>query len=186
MKTSTKWLAVGLVAGSAAGALLHYKLKNFIPEGIKPVKDFVPDNFLGTWHEIARFDYRFEKNLHLVTAKYSLNADGSLKVKNRGYNVKTNQWKEANGIAKFTGDTGTASLKVSFFGPFYSGYNVIAITPDYRHALICGESREYLWILSRDKEMPDFVIKPFLEYAESLGFDTEALTWPRQDLDAHF
>lgn len=175
-----------MLAGSAAGVLLHYKTKKFIPDGVKPIQDFVPERFLGTWHEIARMDYRFERNLHLVTAKYSMNPDGSIKVKNRGFNLETNQWKEANGTAKFTGEPDTAAMKVSFFGPFYSGYNVIGITPDYRHSMICGESRDYLWLLSRDKQMPDFVIKPFLEHAESLGFNTASLLWPRQDLDAHF
>ena len=45
-------------------------------------------------------------------------------------------------------------LKVSFFGPFYSGYNVIAIDDEYRYALIAGESLKYLWILSRDTSIP--------------------------------
>jgi apolipoprotein D and lipocalin family protein len=31
------------------------------------------------------------------------------------------------GKAKFVGDDNIAMLKVSFFGPFYAGYNVIAI-----------------------------------------------------------
>lgn len=42
-------------------------------------------------------------------------------------------------------------LKGSFFGPFYSGYNVIAIDPDYKYALVAGESLKYMWILSREK-----------------------------------
>ncbi|MEJ6491334.1 MAG: hypothetical protein QNL60_02595 [Flavobacteriales bacterium] len=34
------------------------------------------------------------------------------------------------GKAKFLNDPNIANLKVSFFGPFYAGYNVIAIDPD--------------------------------------------------------
>ncbi len=43
----------------------------------------------------------------------------------------------------------TAALKVSFFGPFYGGYNVIRLDDDYQYALVSGPNRDYLWILSR-------------------------------------
>ncbi|VTR51204.1 Outer membrane lipoprotein blc precursor [Serratia fonticola] len=33
--------------------------------------------------------------------------------------------------------------------PFYGGYNVIELDPEYRYALVCGPNRDYLWILSR-------------------------------------
>ena len=42
-----------------------------------------------------------------------------------------------------------AALKVSFFGPFYGGYNVIRPDDDYQYALVSGPNRDYLWILSR-------------------------------------
>jgi apolipoprotein D and lipocalin family protein len=35
----------------------------------------------------------------------------------------------------------TAALKVSFFGPFYGGYNVIALDREYRHAGLRAGSR---------------------------------------------
>jgi apolipoprotein D and lipocalin family protein len=38
---------------------------------------------------------------------------------------------------------------VSFFGPFYGGYNVIRLDDDYQYALVSGPNRDYLWILSR-------------------------------------
>ena len=62
-----------------------------------------------------------------VTANYSPREDGGLKVINRGYNVKKQRWQESVGKAYFTGEPTRASLKVSFFGPFYGGYNVITL-----------------------------------------------------------
>lgn len=35
---------------------------------------------------IARLDYRFEKNMNNVTAEYSVNEEGGIKVVNKGYN----------------------------------------------------------------------------------------------------
>ena len=46
-------------------------------------------------------------------------------------------------------------LKVSFFGPFYAGYNVIAIDNEYKYALVAGQSLKYLWILSRETNIPE-------------------------------
>jgi apolipoprotein D and lipocalin family protein len=66
-------------------------------------------------------------------------------------------------------------LKVSFFGPFYGAYNIIALDPDYKYALITGSSTKYLWILSREKTIPDDVKQNYLAAAESLGYDTRKL-----------
>jgi len=32
-----------------------------LPEGITPVKDFNLSRYLGSWHEVARLDHRFER-----------------------------------------------------------------------------------------------------------------------------
>ena len=102
--------------------------------------------YLGTWYEIARFDFRFEKNMNNVSAQYSLNEKGNVAVLNSGYNYKKEEWKKANGVAKFRGEKDVAELKVSFFGPFYSGYNVVALDENYQYALVAGKNLDYLWI----------------------------------------
>ena len=123
-----------------------------IPEGAVAVKPFDKGKYLGKWYEIARLDFKYERNMDNTTAEYSLNDNGTIKVDNRGYNYKKGKWQQAIGKAKFVGDENVAMLEVSFFGPFYSGYNVIAIDKDYKYALIAGASLKYLWILSRDRK----------------------------------
>ncbi|MBS4016405.1 MAG: lipocalin family protein [Candidatus Latescibacteria bacterium] len=151
---------------------------NTIPKGITAVKPFEKADYLGKWYEIARFDFRFERNLNNVTAHYSLNKDGkTIKVVNRGYDYTTNKWKEVTGKAKFVKDDTTAMLKVSFFGPFYAGYNVLAIDSKYRYALVSGSSLEYLWIFSRETSIPENIKQDYLAYAEKLGFNTANLIW---------
>lgn len=126
-------------------------------------------------------DFRFEKNLKNTIADYSFNSDGSIKVVNRGYNYKSSKWKQSIGKAKFVGDKDEAKLKVSFFGSFYSGYNVIALDPDYKYAVIAGKDLNYLWLLSREKTMPENVKKDYLQQAKALGYDTSKLVWVEQD-----
>ncbi len=152
-----------------------------IPNGASAVTPFEKEKYLGTWYEIARFDFRFERDLNNTTANYSLNTDGSIKVVNRGYNYKTREWKQATGKAKFAGNSNVARLKVSFFGPFYAGYNVIALDKEYKYALVAGNNLKYLWILSREPEIPDNVKQDYLKIAENLGYKTSSLIWVEHD-----
>ncbi len=152
-----------------------------IPKGVTAVEPFYVERYLGKWYEIARLDFSFEKDLNNVTAEYTLNPDSSIKVVNRGYNYKTQEWKESEGKAKFAEDPDEGMLEVSFFGPFYSGYNVIAIDKDYTYALVAGKNRDYLWILSREKTIPQPIRQQYLDKAEQLGFPVDELIWTHHD-----
>lgn len=138
--------------------------------------------YLGTWYEIARLDHSFERGLEQVSANYSMQDDGSIKVVNRGFNTENKEWKEAIGKAKFVDaanadGTRTGRLKVSFFGPFYGAYNIIALEkPNYNYALISG-GQEYLWILSRTPQMDETVKQELVGKAKSLGYATDKLIY---------
>jgi len=152
-----------------------------IPKGITAIHQFNKDKYLGKWYEIARLDFKFERNLNNTTAEYSINSNGTIKVVNKGYNTKTNKWKSATGKAKFLGNENVAMLKVSFFGPFYSGYNVIAIDKDYKYAVIAGKNLKYLWFLSRETTLPEEVKMNYLGLARSFGYKTDDLVWVNHD-----
>ena len=95
-----------------------------IPNGVRSVESFDANRYMGTWYEIARLDNSFEKGLCRVEAQYSLNADGTIKVLNRGYSKERGAWSSAEGRARLIpGETGR--LKVCFFWPFYGAYNII-------------------------------------------------------------
>lgn len=166
-----------------AGILLYALRPIRIPFYAQPLKDFDIKKYAGEWFEIARLDFKFEKDLKNVTANYLLNDDGSIRVINRGFNAKKQIWQEARGKAKFNGPSDRSALKVSFFGPFYSGYNVVMMSPQYKHALVFGETKDYLWILSRNKTISVPAKKKFLEKALEAGYNIEKLIWTIQDID---
>lgn len=151
-----------------------------VPEGITAVTAFDATRYAGKWFEIARLDHSFERGLDNVSARYTLQLDGSVQVINRGFSREKNAWKEAEGIAKFTGDPRTASLKVSFFGPFYGGYHVVALDPAYRWAMVVGADRSYVWILARDKQLPADIRAQLLAKAQALGIAVDQLVWVDQ------
>jgi apolipoprotein D and lipocalin family protein len=152
-----------------------------IPKGIKAMDAFDKTKYLGKWYEIARLDFKFERNLDNTTAAYSVNTNGSIKVVNKGFNTKKNKWESVTGKAKFVNDENVAMLKVSFFGPFYAGYNVIAIDQDYKYALVAGKNLKYLWMLSRETSIPEEIKKNYLELAKSFGFNINELIWVKHN-----
>lgn len=152
-----------------------------IPEKAQAVDNFEVERYLGTWYEIARFDFYFERDLDNTTAQYSLNEDGNVKVVNRGFHVQDNEWQQAEGVAKFRGDKKIAELEVSFFGPIYSGYNVIALDPEYQYALVAGKNLDYLWILSREKTIPETIKQQYLALAQEVGYDISRFIWVNHD-----
>jgi apolipoprotein D and lipocalin family protein len=154
-----------------------------IPKGAKTISPFEKERYLGLWYEIARKDFKFERNLNNTTAEYSLNEDCSIRVKNQGYNTVKKEWTQAIGKAKFVGDENKAQLKVSFFGPFYSGYNVIALDEEYCYALVAGKNLDLLWILSREKTIPVDIKDKYIQIAKEIGYDTSDLIWEDYDRD---
>jgi len=152
-----------------------------IPEKAKAIENFNVNRYLGVWYEIARTDNKFERNMDNVVAKYSLKTSDELVVFNSGYNYENKKWKSITGSAKFRGDKNIAALKVTFFKPFYGGYNVIAIDENYKYALVAGNNLDYLWLLSKEKSMPENIKQQYLKLAAEVGYDTSKLIWVNQD-----
>ncbi len=147
-----------------------------IPRGVTVVDNFSLDRFLGIWYEVARIDNSFEKDLGQVSASYTAAGDGSVTVLNKGYDAKKRELQTIEGRGVFVGDIHKGALKVSFFGPFYASYNIIALDKTgYRWAMVCGRDKAYFWILSREPEMDPRLLKELVVHAKLLGFDTDRL-----------
>jgi apolipoprotein D and lipocalin family protein len=153
-----------------------------LPKGLKPVEEFDVNRYLGTWYEIARLEQNFEKGLDNISAHYSLAEDGGLVVVNQGRNQETGEWKKAEGKAYFIDQPTVGRLKVSFFGPFYGSYNIIALdNENYQYSMVTGQNRSYLWILARTKTLPKATLDALIKKAEKMGFATDELIMVKQD-----
>ena len=173
-----------LLASLGAAAVLAGCASMQPPQGIAAVSPFDLARYEGRWYELARLDHSFERGMMDVSATYQRQSDGSVRVVNRGFDVAKNQWRQAVGKALFTGDANTASLKVSFFGPFYGGYHVVALDQQgYRWAMVVGPDRDYLWILARDRQLAPDVRQQLLRQARESGFDVASLIWVEQTRD---
>ena len=156
-----------------------------IPDNVSPVSGFDVDRYLGTWYEIARLDHSFERGLEQVTAEYSLRNDGGIQVVNQGYDSIKQRWQRAEGKAYSIGDRDIGRLKVSFFGPFYGGYNIIDLDQKaYQYALVSGPNTSYLWILARQPDLDAAIVRRLLEKASAYGFETSQMIFVEHQASA--
>jgi apolipoprotein D and lipocalin family protein len=152
-----------------------------VPEGVETIDGFELERYLGTWHEIARLDHRFERGLTNVTANYSMLDDGGVRVVNRGRN-EDGEWEEAEGKAYFVDSPDAGRLKVSFFGPFYGGYNIVELDKqNYSYAMVVGPNRDYLWILARQPSLDDALLTRLVDAARELDYPVEELIYVEHD-----
>jgi len=180
MKKNEKWL-IGAVTGvaAAATAIVVYKLlSKDIPDGAVAVEPFDMKRYLGQWNEIARLPNSFEKHIQDLTEHYGFGDDeDTFTVITKGYNYKKEKWTTVNGTIKYAGKPDVGKLKVSYFGPFYANYNILALDENYQYAMVSGSGLSYLWLLSRETTMPDDVKIRFLKIANEIGFEIGELEW---------
>ncbi|MCI5143193.1 MAG: lipocalin, partial [Candidatus Electrothrix sp. ATG1] len=102
-------------------------------------------------------------------------------VKNRGFLVEKNRWKDAEGKAYFIEDSETGYLKVSFFGPFYGSYVIFELDQEnYQYAFVAGPDNSYLWLLARTPTVDQALLDRFTAQAGQLGFDIAKLIYVQQ------
>ena len=109
-------------------------------------------------------------------ATYALRDDGKLSVLNE-CNDKTFNGKirSAKGKAWVVDKETNAKLKVSFFWPFAGDYWIIDLGTNYEYAVIGNPTREYLWILSRTREMEEELYEAILSRLKDNQYDISRL-----------
>ena len=127
--------------------------------------------FSGKWFEVARLDTDFQPNMTNVTAEYILNNNGTITVINSGF--IDGQLKQIIGNAITTEEDDL--LKVSFYPGVYSDYKILAIDKNYQYALIAGEDKKFLWMLSRTPYINKDIYSKFIDIANKNEFDTTKL-----------
>lgn|SRR5690606_3031411 len=167
-------------AGVLAGYAIYRACDPKIPANVTPVENFDAEKYLGTWYEVGRVDNRFERGLIKTKAEYTLNEDGSINVLNSGFNPSKGRYTHASGTALFVRGRGTGALKVSFFGPFFGGYNIVALDDDYRWSIVIGSSPNYFWVLSRDPLLSPDLRDRAITVAMQHGIPPARINWVTQ------
>jgi apolipoprotein D and lipocalin family protein len=186
MKQSTAITIATGVAAAAIGSIFLYSratrppvINPEVPEPARPVE---LARYLGKWFEIARHENRFQKGLDAVTAEYALDADGRIRIVNSGsQGGPQGANSSVEGRAIVADEATNAKLKVSFFGPLYTGdYWVLDHGDAYDWSIVGEPGGRYLWVLSREARPAPASVEALLKRVEALGYDRWALRITRQ------
>jgi len=112
-----------------------------------------------------------------ASATYALEED-FIRVANRCFDETGAKIDEAQGKAYVVENSGNAKLRVSFFWPFYGNYWILNLAPDYRYVVVGEPSRNYLWILAREKTLKEDT-KEILKALPALGYNASMLYWTK-------
>lgn len=165
-RTSPAVRTAGILLGCIASLLLGACKTAPMPKGIENAKNFDPNKFEGTWHEIARSNNVQETGLTHVSTHYRRAAMGK-------WLVNTRAWDGANGIwvgstyASTTPSTGTpASFKISR----NEVRHVVIIDNEHTLALVCGKRYRDFWIVSKSPTPDQSRVERLMTVALDAGF----------------
>lgn len=176
IKIMKKLFLIGLVA----------MLSGCIPTNLNPINTVSSEidlnRYLGKWYQIAALPQVFSFNAKCVTAEYSLNSDGSIKVLNKQINQNGTP-SEITGKATVEPNSGNAKLRVGFFGqqPAASNYWIVEIADDYSYAVVSDPNKITWWILSRTPQMDPTLVQSIIDRWASYGINMSLLQRTVQD-----
>ena len=160
------WMLIIIVVVVGLSWYLSSNLSKF-SEGVEVYDDLDVEKYMGDWYEVGSIPVWFQRGLSDVTASYTLYSDGSVGVLNKG--VKSNGVVKAKYASAEVFEPGR--LKVSFYPLIKGDYNVLYVDEFYSYALVGGGNPNYLWILSRTKELDDRVVSGLLDLAGEQGYN---------------
>jgi apolipoprotein D and lipocalin family protein len=149
-------------------------------QSVEPVRGFEPERYLGTWHQIAAIPAWFQEQCaYDVQAIYNRGLEpGRLRVLN-ACRTEDGTLDQAIGRARFTRSSDVAALEVTFlrflgaWRWFAAGdYVVIALSDDYRWSAVAHPSRDYAWILARERELDTATLAEIERHYRDAGYDT--------------
>ena len=151
-----------------------------------PVVPYVDiERYMGLWYQISAYETSFNEGLVGVTAEYTLLADGSVQVYNKGYlNTLDGPIDDILGNAVVVDEKTNAKLKVTFPGvpnfPWANYLIVILDEENYQYAVVTDPLRYTLFVLTRTPQMDAALYGSILQQLQALGINTDKLVVTEQ------
>jgi apolipoprotein D and lipocalin family protein len=129
--------------------------------------------FMGDWYVIANIPTFVEKGAHNAVESYALNADGTIATTFRfRKDAFDGPQKEYHPTGFVVPDTGNALWGMQFIWPFKAEYRIVWLSPDYDITVIGRTKRDYVWVMSKQPEIPEAKYAEILGFLKGVGYDT--------------
>lgn len=141
--------------------------------------------YMGKWFAHYSLPQFFTRKCEGQTAEYEVINSKTISVLNTCLKAKKDS--TIKGKAVVTNTRTNAELEVAFNPLFFrlfrikGDYIIMKLDPEYEYVLVGSKNRKSLWLMSRSPlDIPDSVVKEYLDLAKKDGFDTAKL------LKSHF
>jgi apolipoprotein D and lipocalin family protein len=139
---------------------------------LQPVAHVDLPRFMGDWWVIGHIPYFLEKDTYDSKDTYRLRNDGKI---DNIFSFRKGSFdgpeKVMNGIAWVVDKQSNAEWKVQFLWPIALPYFIIYLDSDYQIVAVGHPSRDYGWIMARDKSISAADYAKALAALTAQGYD---------------
>ena len=132
--------------------------------------------FMGDWYVIANIPTFLEQGAHNPVESYALNADGTIAT-TFTFNADSFEGEKKiyhpKGFIRNT--ESNAEWGMQFIWPIKADYRIVYLDDDYQYTVIGRNSRDYVWIMARNTQIPDQIYGELRDFVIDLGYDPELL-----------
>lgn len=157
-------VSIAIVLAGCASSAPHPPLRT-VPQVDLP-------RYMGDWRVIANIPYFAERGNVDSIESYALRPDGKIanwfRYRKKSFNAPQ---KRADFVAEVTNHQTNAEWRVHFLPLVSAPYLIIDLDPQYRWAVVGHPSRDYGWIMARQKTLPDTTYREILRRLRAQGYD---------------
>ncbi len=128
---------------------------------------------MGDWRVIANIPYFFEKGCVDSMESYALRPDGVIEnwftYRKKSFDAPQRTFRAR---ARVMNEETNAEWRVTFLGFITVPYLIIALDPAYQWTVIGHPSRNYGWIMARDRALPAETYQRLLDGLVAQGYDS--------------
>ncbi|MFP4547269.1 MAG: lipocalin family protein [Fidelibacterota bacterium] len=142
------------------------------------VKQVDINKFMGDWYVQGIIPNFIEKGAANGVESYQLKKDNVVQIQ---YTFQKNGKTKTMDAKAFIQDDTNAFWKVQFIWPLKLPYLVIDLAEDYSYTVIGIPNKKYVWIMSRQPNMPDSTYTTILDRLDKIGYDTAQINRMEQN-----
>lgn len=167
MRTPSAVLGLGLALS------LAFAVQAAAPAPKKPIQF---ERMMGRWYEVARTANDRQKGCHGAYADWKLGADGKVSVVNHCRKGSPTGPDNVFRASARLVDAGKARIVMSFFlGAVNQEYWILDHADDYSWSIMATPGGNYVWIFSRQKNLPAAQRDALIRRVRALGYPTGKL-----------
>ena len=130
------------------------------------------NRFMGDWYVIANIPTFIEKRATNAIESYKLNNKGEIETTFSFFQDSPSGKKKVYRQRGFIHNLQTnAEWRMQFVWPFKMPFLIIDLDPDYSYTVIGYPSRDFVWIMAREPQIPKEPYKTITQKRENVGYD---------------